>query len=325
MSLTKWIAAGVIGLAAAAILAPTASALTFRDPNYVGDYEFTLDDFSLGTLYGTPAIGTTYGGAAHNATNVADLDANDVSNNGRTSADADWPAAWALGDSEDTWGIARVTQISDGTGGLLWDYSDPSPAGGGDESSDDGSELIALFYGNEDHFFNVESSGTQTIAGAGTHIDFYEQPVGTIDWGAQASTDRIDLDEFTNITDTGTLAIQTVSAPGFLYPAGVAGGPDATFAVSFNPGNNSGSGSAYLDVVGGSLQGRFDTNQVSSALNTGADMKIQFTASVAGPSDPTWQLQSDDPVTGFHLPEPASVSLLLLAGLFGLARRRRRN
>ena len=221
---------------------------------------------------------------------------------------------------EDTWGIAKVTTISDSNGLIIW------------QSGPTQTELTALFYGEQDTYFKQTANDTITTSGVGLRIDLWEQsligiPLGqtfnasggpTVPRGASGL-------EYLSVTE-GTKLFTLQSAPGFLHQDGVLGGLAAEFETKFNISGGKGGGDAYMNVIAGSgtEATRFDTNNVSSNVSAPglfADFAISFTtdsrtlAQGNSTNKFDWLVTSDDPIKAFigsPVPEPAT-------GLAGLA------
>lgn len=261
-----------------------------------GGVKMKIADLDMGTVY--PNLGPgSYGDLGNVALGIAAL-------NGLTL-----PANQAIGSigGEDSWGIASAAGIFANPGSAtnpIW------------TSFVKGYELNAVFYGAQD-FATTIAGTTQTTQSAGLHIDLYRNPIGTFD-----ATKLLG-----GAGHTGSGAYGLISAGGpatlelsFLSVAGgISASPLSEFETSYSPGAG-GTGSAYLNVIGGLSAAQWNTNSIPllfGAPGQFADISINFTT--RGPAAPgnaippgtNWLVSSEDPLLGAVIPEPTTV----LAGL----------
>lgn len=321
----------VAALVASIGLSTSAKAILFQNlpATTPGDqYVFKLADFDNGTLYQNiapnTAVGFGQGGASATlAAGTQALDAAGVVLQQAVGAHAIAPfSGGALTNAglEDSWGIAAVTQIFRASNPLvpIWD------------TVVDNQELTLMFYGAQDYYSRSTGAGNQTTDSIGLNADFYLQdkalpgytPFSNL--GARpadiAGFSQANDASFPTITDSnGTLftagvpVLKLRSTSGFINAPGVLGGVDSEFQTTFNGNalNGSGLGSAFGDVVGGTLAANYNTNSFVSPYIAGktADISIQFTTTTAGAGP--WLVSSQDPLRAVVVPEPTTV----LAGL----------
>jgi len=294
-----------------------------------GDFRINLSDFDMGTLYpslGAPgtSVGFGQGGSAASVqAGITALDAIQTSGaNGAlpTPTTINGVAQPGTVGLEDTWGIARITQITDAAGFIIWSEAAKN------------QQLTIVFYGEKDFYLRQLASGFQQTDGVGLHVDLYLQdktdPSYTPFNPFLGSTGRLDLSHYATVTDSnGTTAalgvpiLTTVSTPGFIHDAGVLGGLAAEFTSNFNQ-TSGGDGQGYLSVTGGTMASQFNTNGFVSPFGTGntADLFAQFTTrAILGTPDAVsdWLVSSNDPVRGrlaVGVPE-ASTTMAGAAGL----------
>ena len=324
------------GVAVAALVASIglttgAQAILFQNlpATAPGDqYVFKLADFDNGTLYQNIPVGTAVGfgqgGASPTlAAGTAALDAPAVVALQATGAHAIAPfSGGALTNTglEDSWGIAAITQIFRASNPLVpvWD------------STVDNQELTLMFYGAQDYYSRSTGAGNQTTDSINLNVDFYLQDKGLPGFTAFNNLGARPADvagftqandaSFPTITDSngttfqaGVPVLKLKSTSGFINAPGVLGGVDSEFQTVFNGNalNGSGLGSAFFDVVGGTLGGTYNTNSFVSPYIGGktTDVSAQFTTTTAGAGP--WLVSSQDPLRLVAVPEPTTV----LAGL----------
>ena len=324
----------VAALVASIGLSTSAKAILFQ--NLVtppGDqFVFKLADFDNGTLYDNLAPGS-YGfgqngtGPQTVAGGVGTLDAGTLAGNQAVGFHT-WDGL--LGDKkEDSWGIAQVTEIRLASNNAVIWQSFNSPGNPGDNQ-----QLTIMFYGEQDYYTRV-AGAQQTTAGVGLTVDLWLQDVGVgftpivptpglrpanadSNGGAAGDPFLLSLDaSYPTVTD-GTRVLSLRSTSGFIRADGDLGGLATEFETTFNGTalNGSGLGTSYLDVVGGTLASRYDTNTLTSfipgAIGKKTDISIQFTSTTAGTTGlGDWLVTSQDPLRAVAVPEPTTV----LAGL----------
>ena len=328
----------VTALLAAIGLAPSANAQltmsyeategghTIGDP-FSGAYKINFGDFDMGSTYTPFTVGDAKGfGQGGTGTQtipggIATLDAAESA--GATGAVSVQTTVNGVGQGagtvgpEDSWGIARVSQITDLANNVVW-----SEAG-------KNAQLTVMFYGEKDFYIKQLAGGFQEINGVGLHTDLYLQSHGvgfTAFDSTLGSGGRTGLSSYTNVTD-GALILSTVSTPGFIHDTGILGGPTTEFLSNYNA-TSGGTGQAYLSVTGGSMASAFNTNGFISPYNSNtADLFAQFTTNAfAGSSVNNWLVSSQDPVIGNFapVPEPSTYGLAAAGALAGIIALRRR-
>jgi len=316
------LAGAALALLVSISLSPAARAqLTFRyeeaggghaigDAFTGGGFRINLQDFDMGSLY--PSLGPTgtsvgfgQGGSAGSVqAGITTLDGTQMS--GATGARPTLTTINGVGQAgtlgnDDSWGIARITQITDAAGFVIW-----SEAG-------KNQQLTVVFYGEKDFYIRQLASGFQQIDGVGLHVDLYLQDKTNGSYTPYNPTlgsgGRIDLNHYTTVTDSnGTTAalgvpiLTTVSTSDFIHDAGTLGGLATEFTSNFNQ-TSGGDGQAYLSVTGGTMSSNFNTDGFVSPFGTGrtADLFAQFTtrAILGGPDAVSdWLVSSNDPVRG---------------------------
>jgi hypothetical protein len=294
-----------------------------------GGFRINLQDFDMGSLY--PNLGATgtsvgfgQGGSAVSVqTGISTLDGTQMS--GATGARTTLTTINGVGQTgtlgtEDSWGIARITQITDSSGFVIWSEAAKN------------QQLTVVFYGEKDFYIRQLASGFQQIDGVGLHVDLYLQDKSNGSYTAYDPTlgsgGRIDLNHYATVTDSnGTTAalgvpiLTTVSTSDFIHDAGTLGGMSTEFTSNFNQ-TSGGDGQAYLSVTGGTMAANFNTDSFVSPFGTGrtADLFAQFTtrAILGGPDGVAdWLVSSNDPVRG-ELTTAVPEASTMWAGAAGL-------
>jgi len=309
------------------VVTGTAGAITFRRALIPGERIYVkLSSFDEGTVYPVVAPGTTAGGSGSNAADVAAMDA--VA--GQIQAFNAAATGSGLGNGlEDNWGIARITEITDAAAVTLW-----SP-------SDTGTEVTAIFYGEQDIYYRQLDSRRQVTNGINFHIALYED--GANNWDPTGGSGaRTGLTTYPTVTD-GTLLLAGHSVPGLINNPGSDGGTNAEFtstndiATLLDPAGSGsiGGGTTFIELDAGTLLPLFDPEATggSDALdafqplsgNVGlpgveaADLRLDFTNIV--PSNVAdWLIRNNDPgeLQVNPIPEPLTMAGLFL-GIGGLA------
>lgn len=328
----------VTALLAAIGLAPSANAQltmsyeatggghTIGDP-FSGAYKINFGDFDMGSTYTSFPVGTAKGfGQAGTGTQtipggIATLDAAQSAGatgarSVNTTVNGVDQGAGTVG-PEDSWGIAKVSQITDLANNVVW------------SSAGKKAEITVMFYGEKDFYITQLANGFQEINGVGLHTDLYLQNYGsgfTAFDPTLGSAGRTGVSSYTNVTD-GTLILSTVSTSGFIHNAGTLGGLTTEFLSNYNA-TSGGTGQTYLSVTGGSMASAFNTNGFISPFNGNtADIQAQFTTQAFDPvNGNNWLVSSQDPVFGNFapVPEPSTYGLAAAGALAGIIALRRR-
>lgn len=297
---------------AEAILLSFENAPIAGQPFTQGQFNLKYSNLDMGTVYTGLAPGN-YGNAANVALGVGVLDgiAGKIQALGALTGSP-------LGDGlDDSWGIGATIGIFNPP----TSSTNPVWTSGGK-----GYELNAVFFGAQDFATNIAANGlTQTTESVGLHLNIYANPIGTFDAvKALGSGGRGLTQNQFSLISAGVLELAFLSTPGGLVSNAL-----TEFQTVFTPGFG-GTGSSFMNVVGGASAAQFDTNSVNLFYGGTADVSINFTT--RGPLDATntipagsdWLVSSEDPVLGRVVPEPGT----FLAGLgcfLSVVARRRRN
>jgi hypothetical protein len=266
--------------------------------------------------------------------------------------DGDGDVDWSLLDPDDLVGaelraVFKVTDLSN-------EWNPDAPAYW-TEVATDGNELTGLMYDLIVHSvidtgigfvaYLVPAAGSKdaaTVPGAGGQIDAwvdsspdFDHTGGPGDWVTGLHAGHDDYPTASDILDTGGTADAGASLwlSADFVPQGIIPGTATPYVylvtVSYQTLRGQGSGFADVFVNNTNLPiaGSVDFPDALSPVN-GGDLSILTNLTLAG--TPTvfsgWQVQSNDPVEFYALPEPASMSLLLvgLVGGAGAYWRRRR-
>jgi hypothetical protein len=304
-------------------VASSAGAFTFNKP-YQGPVFFKIANFDMGTLYPILPVGSTFGGTGANGADVATLDGV------KTAQATGARPLGAFGDTlDDSWGIARVSEIDDNLGLPLW-----TPAL-------TGTELTILFYGEQDIYLEQTSATDQIIAGVDINFAMYEEaipsPTSYDPSAGSVGRDAVGTG-YTTVTE-GTLVLSGSSVPGHIRVPGDKGGTNTEFEVDVNASallfggvtGTIGSGVSFFEITGGTQSGMFLPGAFTPlGPNIGlpgvknAGVRLDFTT-IIPPNVSDWLVRSNDPAQLEAIPEPVTM-LGLVMGLGGLGaylRRRR--
>jgi hypothetical protein len=221
---------------------------------------------------------------------------------------------------EDSWGIARVSEIDDSLGNVLW------------SRVSNNEELVGIFWGERDTYFNqtlINGQTSQEIHGVGQKIAFFSVPGNQVINlpGTFTTANRTAEDVVTGLnTLPGTSLLWTLNTvPGFndAFPT------DEFFTTFFPPGNSFGGlnafGGMYAQVGtvnlfgGGSILGPDNSRFIGTP-----SWRITFTGQLPDPTNTGFLVKSNDPINAQVVPEPMTMAGLLLGlgTLVGYARKR---
>lgn len=290
----KKISALAAGVALAFGMAGSAQAVDL----IAGDVKFTFNAYDNGTV-GYEAANPSQFGLLCNSIAACDTRA----------ASGGSPAISAYG--EDTWGIfsiATITQVSTGTNLYT--------------SGQGGKFLTGIFGGIKDYsvtrtdLTSVDMGIVQQVLGTGGWLKMFSNNSNynpTLGTGGR-------IGEFGyNGISGGTLELDAV------FNSGVVAGSTATYKNTFNEAGIDGGSAGYLEVVGGAMASKLDTNAMVDLDGNKHDLKLSstFDAFLTVPQVADWTVIASGQVIGNALPEPGSLAIFGL-GLAGLAALRRR-
>jgi hypothetical protein len=212
---------------------------------------------------------------------------------------------------EDSWAIFRVESIMDITQTVT--YYNRGTAG---------MEITGILWGERDTYLNQTGSGstlTQDIHGVGMHVAFFEDAAMNFN-PTLGPTARQGNGNYPTVTD-GQLIWTFTSVPGWdtTFPAD-------EFFTTFRPNaivtDTSANGGLLAAKGTVPFFGTGAKNDVldPSGIAPGVAGRADFTGRVGSNG---WQVTSNDPFILRIVPEPATIFVMLAAGLPALLKRRR--
>ena len=259
-----------------------------------------------------------------------------------------WIAPQGSPDGESAWGLFRFTQIDQaapvGNNNL---NNVPGGTQYYNEGVDD-YEIIGIFYGRQDlsvMFFdttplNPNDQLTQFISTANDTYKVYVQKTD-VPFETIGPAGRIGVDGYAGLGPNGA-GVEGVDGAEIIVAETVPGfflDPANEIDVVFQPdglGSGSGGGTAYLKITGGTWDDANILRDVfpffypplafgSNQLGLTADLRLQFNTQAVAQGRNTWLVTSEDPLTGFAVPEPMTMLAvgMAVAGLGGYIRKRR--
>ena len=300
-----------------------AEAITFNIP-YEGRFRFKYENWDMAKSYApnsedpnAPVPGTLYDG-------VSTVNALSQSSPPGTLTIPSGPYA---GETEDAWGIFRITEIrtDDGTSRLLWS-----------DAVDENQELVGFFFGGVDTAVKIESLPVQRIQTDNFTFLLYQQDENLFDM-TLGSGGRIDFDSYTGIGQdaSASLVIEAHSTAGVVPITGATSpvGQIADFTTSDpNTGAGYGTSMQFLDITGGAWAPwwevkdyYFGTSDFRFGTSQYGDLFVESDVVPYDAGLTDWIVTSDDPGRGNVVPEPLTMAgvFLGLGGLGGYIRRRR--
>jgi len=292
----------VLALLSLGLVFTTSQALAFSlAGGYLGPVKFKISDWSYGTTY-TPVPGGWNPSWDNTGTVVI--------------SDSTYGQA-ATYPGEDAWGIAKITSIEDLVGNQLWsDISAPE-------------QLTIIYYGIDDDYVAASGGGFNVKSVAG-FLDVYIQskadPLYTAFDPTSGPGGRTGIASYPTVTD-GSIFLSGMFVPGVQFGDGSILNDHITYNNIFDPSAAfyQALGSFYISLTGGAYQGMFDSDYFTLVSDSGVTSSADLLTSFRGyvPGSYGWLVDSEDPAFGYAVPEPTSMTLLIV-GMLGLVTLRRK-